>query len=181
MMPVSRAVAMLCPVLVVVVACGGAPPVVGGPFPGNAASATYRLGAAQVTLKDGTFVEKTGAGPDDIIATDLTGTKLDADLDGDGDTDEAVVLTRDDGPLKMHYLAVLSNAGDAVDVTAIPLGLNVLVEELRLAPKGGVYVKLLKHEEGTPMDSPPTLRTTEQYRLQGGQLEKVGGEAGKTR
>jgi hypothetical protein len=158
---------------VLAVGCAGAAPVVGGPFPGNAAAETYQLGAAKVTLKDGTFVEKTGSGPDDLIATDLTGSKLDADLDGDGSTDEAVVLTRDEGELKMHYLAVLSNKAGGIEVTTLPLGMNVLVEELRLAPKGGLFVKLLKHEEGSLLDTPPSLRVTEHYVMNAGHLEKA--------
>ncbi len=154
--------------------CAGGAPVVGGPFPGNAASETYLLGGTKVTLKDGTFVEKTGDGPDDLVATDLTGTKLDADLDGDGSTDQAVVLTRDEGPLKMHYLAVLSNKGPgSIQIATLPLGQNVLVEELRLAPKSGLFVKLLKHDEGSPLDAPPTLRVTERYVVKAGHIEKA--------
>lgn len=163
----------LLPIALSSLACGGAKAVVGGPFPGNAANATYQLGDAKVTLANGSFVQKTGDGPDDLIATDLTGAKLDADLDGDGSTDEAVVLTRDDGPLKMHYLAVLRNRPEGIAILTLPLGLNVLVEGLRLSPKGGLDVALLKHEENTPMDAPPTLRVTERYVVNGDHLEKA--------
>ncbi len=161
----------LLPLLALLVAsCSGAPPVVGGPFPGDPKNLTYELDGTPVTLKDGMHEVKTGAGPDDIVATDLTQARSDADFDGDGSTDCAVVVTKDDGALKVHYLAVITNAGR---VTTVRLGKNVLVDRLSPHPKGGVLVKMLGRDDGVPEDTPPTLTMEKRFVLKGGAL--VGG------
>ncbi len=151
----------------VLASCGGGPPVVGGPFPGDPRNFTYDLEGTSVTLKDGAHEARTGAGPDDLIATDLTGTRSDADFDGDGSTDCSVVVTRDDGPLKVHYLVVITHAGSA---TVARLGKNVLVERLSPHPKGGVLVKMLGRDEGVPEDTPPSVPWERRYELKGGAL-----------
>ena len=164
MRPILSVLALL------VVSCGGAPPVVGGPFPGDPKNLTYELDGTPVTLKDGMNEVKTGGGADDVVATDLTQARSDADFDGDGSTDCAVVLTKDDGPLKVHYLAVITNGGK---VTTVRLGKNVLVDRLSPHPKGGVLVKMLGRDDGVPEDTPPTLTLEKRYQLKGGAL--VGG------
>jgi hypothetical protein len=147
--------------------CGGAPAVVGGPFPGDPANATYDLEGTPVTLKNGMHEVKTGSGVDDVVATDLTQVRSDADFDGDGSTDCAVVVTKDDGPLKVHYLAVITNAGK---VTTARLGKNVLVDRLSPHPKGGVLVKMLGRDDGVPEDTPPTVSVERRFELKGGAL-----------
>lgn len=153
--------------LLAVCACGGAPAVVGGPFPGDPANATYELEGESVTLKNGMHEVKTGTGVDDVVATDLTQVRSDADFDGDGSTDCAVVVTKDDGPLKVHYLAVITNAGK---VTTARLGKNVLVDRLSPHPKGGVHVKMLGRDDGVPEDAPPTITIEKRFELKSGAL-----------
>ena len=151
-------------------ACGGAPAVVGGPFPGDPANATYDLDGTSVTLDKGMHEVKTGSGVDDVIATDLTQVRSDADFDGDGSTDCAVVVTRDDGPLKLHYLAVITNAGK---VSTVRLGKNVLVDKLSPHPKGGVSVKMLGRDDGVPEDMPPTITIEKRFELKNGSLAQA--------
>jgi hypothetical protein len=153
---------------VLLTACGGAPPVVGGPFPGDPKNLTYELDGTPVTLQNGMHEAKTGAGPDDVVATDLTQARSDADFDGDGSTDCAVVLTKDDGPLKVHDLAVITNAGK---VSTVRLGKNVLVDRLSPHPKGGVLVKMLGRDDGVPEDTPPTITMEKRFQLKGGALQ----------
>jgi hypothetical protein len=153
--------------LLLAAACGGGQTVVGGPFPGDPANLTYELDGQAVTLKNGMHEVKTGSGVDDLIATDLTGLRSDADFDGDASTDCAVVVTKDDGPLKVHYLAVITNAGK---VTTARLGKNVLVEKLAPHAKGGVAVKMLTRDEDVAEDLPPTVSVDRRYELKGGAL-----------
>lgn len=125
------------------------------------------LDGTSVTLKNGMHEVKTGSGADDVVATDLTQVRSDADFDGDGSTDCAVVVTKDDGPLKVHYLAVITNAGK---VTTARLGKNVLVDRLSPHPKGGVHVKMLGRDDGVPEDTPPTITIEKRFELKGGAL-----------
>jgi hypothetical protein len=153
-----------------IAACGGGPTVVGGPFPGDPANATYELDGTSVTLEKGMHEVKTGSGVDDVVATDLTQVRSDADFDGDGSTDCAVVVTRDDGPLKVHYLAVITNAGK---ITTLRLGKNVLVDRLSPHPKGGVAVKMLGRDDGVPEDMPPTITIEKRFELKNGALAEA--------
>ncbi|NUO51163.1 MAG: hypothetical protein HOV80_20080 [Polyangiaceae bacterium] len=150
-----------------VAGCAGGPTVVGGPFPLDPANMTYPLDGENVELKNGTHEVKTGESADDFVRTDLTKARSDADFDGDSATDSAVVVTKDDGKLAVHYLAVITNAGK---VTTITLGKNVLVQELAPHPKGGIEVKLLGRDDGVPEDTPPTLPLTKRYELKAGAL-----------
>ena len=162
---------MLRPILLLVLSvaggCAGGPAVVGGPFPLDPANLTYPLDGENIELKNGTHEVKTGEGADDFVRTDLTKARSDADFDGDSATDSAVVVTKDDGKLAVHYLAVITNGGK---VTTISLGKNVLVQELAPHPKGGIEVKLLGRDDGTPEDAPPTLPLTKRYELKAGAL-----------
>lgn len=152
--------------------CSGSSHVKGGPFTGDPSSATYDLDGTSVTLKSGTFEEKTGDKPDDVVATDLTGSRLDADFDGDETTDCAVVVTRDNGTLKVHYLAILP--GGATEAITTPLGTNVLVQNLEPDPKGGVIVTMLGRDEGVSNDAPPTVTVKRSYALKEGKLVPSG-------
>lgn len=152
-------------------ACSGGGAVKGGPFTGDPANASYELDGNSVTLASGAFEEKTGTGVDDLIATDLTGAQLDADFDDDGVTDRAVVITRDDGPLKVHYLAVVLAGGPS---NTLALGKNVLVQKLSLDPKGnGIVVDLLSRDDGVPADAAPTLEVKRRYAVKDGKLVDV--------
>lgn len=120
-------------------ACGAARPVTGLPFEGDPANLRYELGGVSVQLVNGAHEERTGEGADDFIATDLTKAGLDADFDGDGHTDRVVVLTRDEGYDKNHYVAVvLDDAGTLMPTNTLLLGKNVLVERIDLHAKGFV-------------------------------------------
>jgi len=151
-----------------VCACSGSAVVKGGPFTGDPANYTYDLEGTEVTLKAGAHEVKTGTGVDDVVATDLTQARLDADYDGDEATDCAVVVTRDSGPLKVHYLVLILAGGGSKTVT---LGTNVLVENLALDPKtGGIVVKMLSRDEGVANDTPPTLPVEKRFRIKDGAL-----------
>lgn len=162
----------------VLVACGGKTTIVGGPFPGDPENFTYDLEGTSVTLAKGMHEVKTGEGPDDLVATDLTGFRLDADLDGDESTDRAVVLTRDEGTMKAHFLVVLRNTGDVVATKAVRLGKNVLVEGLELstekgAPKGAFVVRMKDRDADTPEDTPPTVSVAKKFRVKDGSIEPL--------
>ncbi len=149
--------------------CAGAAPIKGGPFAGDPAAATYEVGGKAVTLEKGTFREKTGSGADDFTDTDLTGARLDADFDADDATDCAVVVTRDDGPLKVHYLAVLR--GGTTKAITLSLGKNVLVQKLELDPQtNGIIVDMLDHDEGVPVDTPPTIQHKKRFVVKNGAI-----------
>ncbi|MBL8741506.1 MAG: hypothetical protein JNK04_10445 [Myxococcales bacterium] len=155
-------------VSLVVVACSGSGAVKGGPFTGDPANHEYDLDGTKVTLKAGTHQVKTGEGVDDFTATDLTQARLDADYDNDESTDTAVVLTRDAGTVKDHYLAfILANGSTKVQ----KLGTNVLVENLSLDAKtNGLIVKMLSRDDGVPTDQPPTLPVEKRFRIKDGAI-----------
>lgn len=82
-----------------------------------------------------------------------------------------MVVTRDDGPLKVHYLAVVLGSGK---ITTLALGKNVLVQKLSLDPKGnGIAVNMLSRDEGVPADSPPKLEVTRKYAVKAGKVVDV--------
>lgn len=160
--------------------CGGGAAVVGGPFPGDPANFAYELGGAKVELKNGQATEQLAAKPDaenplnshadDHLDTDLTGVRFDGDFDGDASTDCAVVITRDAGPVKAHYLAVIQNLAGGLKATTIELGKNVLVKGITANPKGGVVVRLLTRDEKLPEDTAPTVEATQKYKIKDGKL-----------
>ena len=147
--------------------CASAAPIVGGPFQGDPQNHTYDLGGTSVTLVKGMHEQRTGEGVDDVIQTDLTQVRADADFDGDGATDAAVVVTRDEGTLKGHYLAVLLGGGQTL---TLKLGKNVLVQRLALHPKGGIQVDMLGREEGGSEEEPPGLEQSLRVEIKGGKL-----------
>ncbi|NUP07416.1 MAG: hypothetical protein HOW73_15305 [Polyangiaceae bacterium] len=153
--------------------CSGPSHVKGGPFTGDPANFTYDLDGKEVTLKSGAAEERTGDKPDDVIATDLTGARIDADFDGDDGTDCAVVVTRDAGPLKVHYLAVIR--GGSSDAMTVSLGKNVLVKNLAPDPKGGVIVTMLVHDKDVPEADPPTVEVKKVFSIKTGKLVATGG------
>lgn len=137
------------------VGCGAARPVTGLPFKGDPSNLRYELGGVAVQLVNGAHEERTGDGADDFIATDLTKAGLDADFDGDGHTDRVVVLTRDEGYDKNHYVAVvLDDAGTLVPTNTLLLGKNVLVERIDLHDKG--FVVSLTVPVATPAAAAPS-------------------------
>lgn len=154
-----------------VLACSGSA-VKGGPFTGDPANFSYELDGTKVTLKAGMFEERTGDKPDDVIATDLTGNRLDADFDGDSSTDCAVVVTRDDGPIKVHYLAVIPNGSSSAMTLA--LGRNVLVKNLEPDPKGGLVVTLLTRPKDVPEGDAPTVEVKQTFAVKDGKLVLTG-------
>jgi hypothetical protein len=155
-------------VSLLLLACSGSGVVKGGPFTGDPANHEYDLDGTKVTLKAGSFTVKTGEGVDDFTATDLTQARLDADYDKDQATDTAVVITRDAGAVKDHYLAFILASG-ATRVQK--LGTNVLVENLALDPKtNGLIVKMLSRDEGVPADQPPTLPVEKRFRIKDGAI-----------
>jgi len=163
----SMRLAAFCVVSLLSAACSSSV-VKGGPFTGDPANHEYDLDGTKVTLKGGTHTVKTGEGVDDFTATDLTQARLDADYDNDESTDTAVVVTRDAGAVKDHYLAfILANGSTKVQ----KLGTNVLVENLALDPKtNGLIVKMLSRDEGVPNDQPPTLPVEKRFRIKDGAI-----------
>ncbi len=155
-------------VSLLVVGCSGSGAVKGGPFTGDPANHEYELEGTKVTLKAGTHQLKTGDGADDFTATDLTQARLDADYDNDESTDTAVVITRDAGTVKDHYLAFIFASGST---KVQKLGTNVLVENLALDAKtNGLIVKMLSRDEGVPTDQPPTLPVEKRFRIKDGAI-----------
>lgn len=167
----GRAHLKLAFVALAAVACGSSTPPKGGPFPGDVANFDYVLDGHTISLKQGTYVEKTGAGVDDFIATDLTNARLDADFDGDEATDAAVVVTHDEGPLKVHYLVVILQRADGHHAqTSVALGKNVLVENLANGANRSIEVTYLGHEEGVPEDAAPTTKMVKSFKIADGKL-----------
>lgn len=167
----SRATtSLLLSLTVGLAACGGGKAIVGGPFPGDPAELAYELEGTSIKLTKGMHEVRTGAGVDDVVATDLTGARLDADFDGDGATDCAVVLTRDEGPVKGHYLAVIVNPGGELRVLTAKLGQNVLVEGLGPGQPDGVVVALLGRDDGVPVEQAPTVARKVRFVVKEGKL-----------
>jgi hypothetical protein len=158
-------------------ACGASRPVTGLPFKGDPANLRYELGGVAVQLVNGAHQERTGEGADDFIATDLTQAGLDADFDGDGHTDRVVVLTRDEGYDKNHYVAVvLDDAGTLVPTNSILLGKNVLVERIDLHAKG--FVVSLTVPTAAPAAAPAVARAAPSDTAEAGASDTAGETGG---
>lgn len=127
----SRAVVGLAAMSMVALAaaCGGVTQRQGGPFAGDARSATYLIEGKPVRLVAGKATTP-GEGGDDV--TMLTDGKLEGDLNDDGVTDLITVVARElaTGTAAFYITALVSNGQTYEAVSALPLGEKLIVKGL---------------------------------------------------
>jgi hypothetical protein len=109
--------------------CGGATQRQGGPFAGDARSATYLIDGKPVQLVAGRATTP-GEGGDDV--TMLTDGKLEGDLNDDGVTDLVTVVARElaTGTAAFYITALVSDGTTYRAVSALPLGEKLVVKGL---------------------------------------------------
>ncbi len=67
------------------------------------------------------------------------------------------------------YLAVLR--GGTTKAITLSLGKNVLVQKLELDPQtNGIIVDMLDHDEGVPVDTPPTIQHKKRFVVKNGAI-----------
>lgn len=149
-------------------ACGGAAVQrQGGPFAGDAANATYRIDGQEVRLAGGRASSGSG---DSVVETQLTGGRLEGDLDGDGVTDLVVVLAREEAGAgaTFHLAALVSDGAGAKAAPSVPLGDRLVVKNLGF---DGPDIKLrLVVPDPANADPRPSKIVERRFRFQRGAL-----------
>ena len=143
--------------------------------PVDAANATYTLDKNSVTLANGSFEQAVAPGSASKILAKLTDKRANADINGDGKQDAAVVVTYSGGGSgTFSYLAVLigSGAGKGSATNAVLLGDRITVDAVRI-DAGKVVVDMLDRKAGEPMATAPSVKVTRTFQLQGAQLSEL--------
>jgi hypothetical protein len=166
--PERGIVASLCVAAVAWSACGGtAVQRAGGPFAGDAANATYRVEGQEVRLANGRSTSGSG---DAIVETQLTGGRLEGDLDGDGVTDLVVVLAREEAGAgaSFHLAALVAQGAGAKVAPSVPLGERLVVKNL--AFDGPDITLRLVVPDPENADPRPSKIVERRFRYEGGAL-----------
>jgi hypothetical protein len=101
----------------------------------DAAQITYSVEGEQITLKDGIFVREAAPGSAAKETFALFGEPTQGDIDGDGDLDQAIYLTRDSGGSgTFFYVVVARNDGGKY------IGTNAMFLGDRIAPQNITFI-----------------------------------------
>ena len=133
-------------------------------------NATYHLEGSDVTLKDGVMTEPlpNSAGKKTVR---VVGEAASGDLDGDGQDDAAVILTRSEGGSGLFYYvaAAIKNGDGYVGTNAMLLG-DRLVPEPPLIKGGVVVVTYRDRYPWQDFSAPPTVVKTRKFLIEGESL-----------
>jgi len=142
-------------VLATATGCGGAQQRMGGPFSGDASSATYFIEGKPVRLVAGRATTP-GEGGDDV--TMLTDGRLEGDLNDDGVTDLVAVVAQElaTGTAAFYIAALVSDGTTYRAAPALPLGEKLIVKGLAFeGPE--IKLRLVVRDEGNADPKPSKL------------------------
>ena len=137
--------------------------------------ARYGIDGQTITLVSGLHRVPAAPGSASIETTRLTGHRSYSDVDGDGDTDAAVILTfHGGGSGTFSYLGVVAQGSDGPAPT-VWLGDRIRV--LGVAAAGGrVTVSYLDRAADEPFAAVPTVPRTRTFSLEDGQLTEFSAD-----
>jgi hypothetical protein len=140
----------------------------------NPLSATYEIGNRKITLVGGKAVSKPIAPGATTTTTKIIGTPASGDLNSDGKTDAALVLTQDwGGSGTFYYIAAAVNLnGRAQGTNAILLGDRIAPRRVKIV-SGQIIVTYLERKNGEPFSTKPTVPVTKRFVLEGEALKEA--------
>lgn len=127
-----------------------------------------------VTLNDGRAEVRLSADAAVTTVTEIFGTPVAADLDGDGDLDAAIFLARDGGGSGRFYYAAASinESGEYRGTNAILLGDRVAPQTLEVRD-GVIIANYADRKTGEPMTNQPSVGVSKYLRLESGELKET--------
>ncbi|TSC71170.1 MAG: hypothetical protein G01um101449_98 [Parcubacteria group bacterium Gr01-1014_49] len=137
-------------------------------------NATYRIDGALVTLRDGYAEEDIAPGSASKKITRYFGNEAEGDIDGDGTTDSAFLLTQDSGGSGTFYYATVARK-----VENGFEGSNAILLGDRIAPQtteirdGILIVNYAERADGEAMSVAPSLGKSLYATYQDGQLTEI--------
>ncbi len=142
-----------------------------GPATSDPKNITYTIDGTTVTLVNGTAVTTAGTGSTSQITTTYFGNEIKGDLNGDGTSDTAFLITRNTGgDSTFYYLAV------ALLVNGKYEGTNAILLGDRIAPQstefrdGEVIVHYSDRASGEPMTTNPSVGVSRFFSVKDGKL-----------
>ena len=143
--------------------------------PVDPSNATYTIDKRTVTLSNGVFEEPAAPGSAAKATTRLTDKRASGDLNSDGKTDAAVVLTFSGGGSgTFYYVAALlgQGGGKSTATNTITLGDRIGVDAVRI-DGGKIVVDTLERRPGEPFVTAPSVRLTRMFQVKEGALTEV--------
>ncbi len=122
-------------------------------------NAKYTIDGRKVQLKNGSATTETDAGSATIVNTKYFGNEIMKDLDEDGRTDIAFILTQETGGSGSFYYVVgaLNKESGYVGTEAVLLGDRIAPQSTESGPGRSIIVNYAVREAGEAMTTPPTV------------------------
>jgi len=127
-----------------------------------------------VALRNGKHDELAAPASSSHRTSEIWGSPVAADLDGDGDQDAVVIIaTEQGGSGRFYYVAVAElDGGSYTGSTGVLLGDRIAPQSVTFAD-GVVTVDYAERKPGEPMTTPPSVTTTKRFAYRNGVLEPL--------
>jgi NlpE C-terminal OB domain len=137
-------------------------------------SVTFEIDGAAVTLHDGHAEQPAAPGSRTQIVTDVFGTPVERDVDGDGDRDAVMFLVRDSGGSGTFYYvaATLATNEGVVGTNAPLLGDRIAPQSLEVR-HGLIVVNIAARGPDEPMSASPSVGQSKYFILEGTRLTPI--------
>jgi len=141
-------------------------------------NATYSIEGKEVTLVNGVAEQEAAPGSATKIVTKYFGNAVDIDLNSDGLTDSAFLLTQDGGGSgTFFYVAAAINGANGTQGTnAIFLGDRIAPQSTTIDPNNPVQfiVNYMERKTSDPMSAQPSVAVSRTFKLDNNTLVEVG-------
>jgi hypothetical protein len=137
-------------------------------------SVTFEIDGAAVTLHDGHAEQLSARGSRTQIVTDVFGTPVERDVDGDGDRDAVMFLVRESGGSGTFYYvaAALTTDQGVVGTNAPMLGDRIAPQSLEVR-HGLIEANIATRGPDEPMSASPTVEQLKHFTLEGRRLTPI--------
>ena len=138
-------------------------------------NATYTIDRRSVTLSNGIFEEPAAPGSAAKATTRLLDKRAVGDVNGDGRSDAAVLLTVNGGGSgTFYYLSALlgTGAGKSASTNALLLGDRIGIDAVKIG-SGRILVDTVDRSAGEPFTTSPSVKVTRTFQVQAGALAEI--------
>jgi hypothetical protein len=142
-------------------------------------SATYLIENESVTLVNGKAQTPAAPGSAEQVETSVFSQPAVGDLNGDGRSDAAMIITQESGGSGTFYyvVAAIDTASGTVGTNAVFLGDRIAPENIAIQ-NGQVVVNYADRNPGEPMSTPPSVGVTKYFSLNSSTLQEATPVAG---